>query len=128
MRFETVDFDADTIAYRLREMAFLTKGVKIEFLDERSGRSNTYQYDGGIISFVEYLNRNKEVLHKDIIYIQAEMEDALVEVAIQYTDGYVENIYTYANNIRTHEGGTHLSGFRSALTRTLNDFAAAISF
>jgi DNA gyrase subunit B len=121
--FETLDFDADTIAYRLREMAFLTKGVKIEFLDERSGQAKTYQYDGGIVSFVEYLNRNKQALHKDVVYFQAEVDNALVEAAIQYTDGYVENIYTYANNIRTHEGGTHLSGFRSALTRTLNDYA-----
>jgi DNA gyrase subunit B len=121
--FETTEFSIDTIAYRMREMAFLNKGIKLEFLDERSGRSHTYQYDGGIISFVEHLNKNKEVLHKEVIYFEGEVDNCLVEVAIQYTDGYVENIYSYANNIHTQEGGTHLSGFRSGLTRTLNDYA-----
>lgn len=121
--FETVEFSVDTIAYRMREMAFLNKGVKLEFLDERSGRSHTYQYEGGIISFVEHLNKNKEVLHKDVIYFEGTVDNCLVEVAIQYTDGFVENIYSYANNIYTQEGGTHLSGFRSGLTRTFNDYA-----
>lgn len=121
--FETVEFNLDTIVYRMREMAFLNKGVKLEFLDERSGRSHTYQYNGGIISFVEHLNKNKEVLHKDVVYFEGAVDNCLVDVAIQYTDGYVENIYSYANNIHTQEGGTHLSGFRSGLTRTFNDYA-----
>ncbi|NLJ85529.1 MAG: DNA topoisomerase (ATP-hydrolyzing) subunit B [Firmicutes bacterium] len=121
--FETTDFNSDTIAYRLREMAFLNKGIKLDFYDERSERSHSYQYEGGIVSFVEHLNRNKGVLHKDVVYLEGEADDCYVEVAIQYTDGYVENIYTFANNINTQEGGTHLSGFRAALTRTFNDYA-----
>ncbi|NMB46895.1 MAG: DNA topoisomerase (ATP-hydrolyzing) subunit B [Firmicutes bacterium] len=123
MIFETVEFNIDTIAYRMREMAFLNKGVRLEFLDERSGRSHTYQYDGGLISFVEHLNKSKEVLHRDVIYFDGKTDNCQVEGAIQYTDGYVENIYSYANNIHTQEGGTHLSGFRSGLTRTFNDYA-----
>ena len=121
--FETVEFSVDTIAYRMREMAFLNKGVKLEFSDKRSGRSHTYQYEGGLVSFVEHLNKNKEILHKDVIYLENEADGCYVEVAIQYTDGYAENIYSFANNINTQEGGTHLSGFRAALTRTFNDYA-----
>ncbi|HKM17653.1 MAG TPA: DNA topoisomerase (ATP-hydrolyzing) subunit B [Limnochordia bacterium] len=119
--FDTTEFDPDTITYRLRELAFLNKGVKITFTDHRTNRQNTYFYDGGIIEFVKHLNRNKNTLH-DVIYIHEAKEPEL-EVAMQYTDGYSETILTFANNINTHEGGTHLSGFRSALTRTLNDYA-----
>lgn len=119
--FDTVEFDADTITYRLRELAFLNKGVWIEFTDHRSNRHNTYHYEGGIVEFVQYLNKNKDTLH-DVIYIH-EAKEYELEVAMQYTDGYNENILSFANNINTHEGGTHLSGFRSALTRTLNDYA-----
>ncbi|HHX01248.1 MAG TPA: DNA topoisomerase (ATP-hydrolyzing) subunit B [Firmicutes bacterium] len=119
--FETTEFDPDTITYRLRELAFLNKGVRIAFIDHRTNRQNTYFYDGGIIEFVKHLNRNKNTFH-DVIYIDESKEYEL-EVAMQYTDGYSETILTFANNINTHEGGTHLSGFRSALTRTLNDYA-----
>ena len=119
--FETTEFQADTITYRLRELAFLNKGVKIHFIDHRDNKEVTYHYEGGIISFVEHLNRNKTALH-DPVYFQDTRECEL-EVALQYTDGYSETIFTFANNINTQEGGTHLSGFRSALTRTLNDYA-----
>ncbi len=120
--FETTVFNADTIAYRLRELAFLNKGVTIKFVDHRSGRENTYHYEGGIISFVQHLNKNKNALHKEPIYIFKEENDNRVEVALQYNDSYAETLYTFANNINTHEGGTHLVGFKSALTRTLNDY------
>jgi len=119
--FDTVEFDADTITYRLRELAFLNKGVRIAFSDHRTNRHNVYHYDGGIVEFVQHLNKNKTALH-EVIYIH-EANDCDLEVAMQYTDGYNENILTFANNIHTHEGGSHLSGFRSALTRTLNDYA-----
>ncbi|NMB38349.1 MAG: DNA topoisomerase (ATP-hydrolyzing) subunit B [Firmicutes bacterium] len=120
--FETTEFSDDTITYRLRELAFLNKGVTITFFDHRTGRQNKYYYEGGISSFVKYLNRNKNELHSDPIYIYKEEEDVKVEVALQYTDSYTETILTFANNINTHEGGTHLVGFKSALTRTLNDY------
>ena len=113
--FDTVEFDADTITYRLRELAFLNKGVRIAFSDHRTNRHNVYHYDGGIVEFVQHLNKNKTALH-EVIYIH-EANDCDLEVAMQYTDGYNENILTFANNIHTHEGGSHLSGFRSALTR-----------
>lgn len=121
--FEVLEFNADTIAYRLRELAFLNKGVKIDFTDERTGRAHVFQYDGGIVSFVNSLNKNKQVLHNDVMYFEKEVEGCQVEVAMQYTDGYVENIFSFANNIHTHEGGTHLSGFKAGLTRTINDYA-----
>ncbi len=119
--FDTVDFDADTITYRLRELAFLNKGININFFDHRSDRQNSYYYEGGIVSFVDYLNKNKGSLHKTI-YIDVSRECEL-EVALQYTDSYSENVLSFANNIHTKEGGTHLIGFRSALTRTINDYA-----
>ncbi len=119
--FETVEFEADRITYRLRELAFLNKGVKIQFIDHRTERQNTYFYEGGIVSFVEHLNKNKTVLHEPVYFHESRECD--LEVAMQYTDGYSETILTFANNINTQEGGTHLSGFRSALTRTLNDYA-----
>jgi DNA gyrase subunit B len=120
--FETVDINYETVATRLKELAFLNAGLEIEIIDERTGRSETYKYDGGIKEFVQYINRNKTPLHPDPIYLKAEKEDVEVEIAIQYTDGYTENIHTFANNINTHEGGTHLSGFKGALTRVLNDY------
>ncbi len=121
--FETLDFNPETITSRLRELAFLNKGVLINFKDERSGKETSYKYDGGIVSFVEHLNKMKEPLHKNVIYIEKQVDTTQVEVAIQYNSGYAETVFSFANNINTHEGGTHLSGFRSALTRTLNDYA-----
>ena len=121
--FDEVEFDYDTLRARFREMAFLNRGVCIEFTDERQYKHDLFHYDGGIVSFVEYLNKNREALHSPPIYIQQESESASIEVALQYNDGYVENIHSFANNINTHEGGSHLSGFRSALTRVINDYA-----
>lgn len=121
--FETLDFNADVIASRLRELAFLNKGVLITFRDERTDKESTFKYDGGIISFVEHLNKLKDPLHSSVIYIEKTVDTTEVEVAIQYNQGYAETIFTFANNINTQEGGTHLSGFRSALTRTLNEYA-----
>jgi DNA gyrase subunit B len=120
--FETVDIKYETIVTRLKEQAFLNAGLAIEITDERSGKSETFKYDGGISEFVQYINRNKTPLHPNPIYLKAEKKDVEVELAIQYTDGYTENIFTFANNINTHEGGTHLSGFKGALTRVLNDY------
>lgn len=121
--FETVEFNADTIVHRLRELAFLNKGVLLTLKDERDGRYEEFKYDGGIMSYVEHLNRNSEKLHDEIVYIEREVGGTLVEVALQYNTGYQERILSFANNINTHEGGTHLSGFRSALTRTINEYA-----
>jgi len=120
--FETLEFNAETIMSRLRELAFLNKGVTINFKDERTGKETTFKYDGGIISFVEHLNKMKAPIHP-VIYIDKQVGTTQVEVALQYNDGYAETVFSFANNINTHEGGTHLSGFRSALTRTLNDYA-----
>jgi len=120
--FETMDIKYDTVATRLKELAYLNAGLEIELTDERSQKSETFKYDGGIKEFVIHINRNKSALHPDPIYLYAEKEDFEVEIAIQYTDGYTENIHTFANNINTHEGGTHLSGFKGALTRVLNDY------
>lgn len=121
--FETVEFDTDTILTRLRELAFLNRGVRILLTDERTGREARFHYAGGIVSFVEHLNKNKQVLHKDVIFIERTVDGIEVQIALQYNDGYNENILTFANNINTIEGGTHLSGFRSGLTRTINDYA-----
>ena len=120
--FETVDIKYETVTARLKEQAFLNAGLEIEILDERSGQSDKFKYDGGISEFVQHINRNKTPLHPNPIFLKAEKEDVEVEIAIQYTDGYTENIFTFANNINTHEGGTHLSGFKGALTRVLNDY------
>jgi DNA gyrase subunit B len=121
--FETLDYNFDTLSQRLRELAFLNKGVRIQFTDERTGRKHDFQYEGGIISFVKYLNENKTVLHPAPVSVARERDRVLVEVALQYNDGYVENIFTFVNNINTIEGGTHLIGFRAALTRTINNYA-----
>ena len=120
--FESCEFDLDTLVHRLRELAFLTRGLKINIKDERVDKELSFHYEGGIVSFVQALNRTKTPLFNDVIYIQKEADGSQVEVALQYNDGYVENVYTFANNINTVEGGTHLSGFRSALTRTINDY------
>ncbi|GIQ66979.1 DNA gyrase subunit B [Paenibacillus cisolokensis] len=120
---ETTVFEYEVLQSRIRELAFLNKGITISLLDERTGASNTYHYEGGIIEFVEYLNRNKEPLHEKPIYVEGMKDHIQVEVALQYNDSYSENIYSFANNINTHEGGTHESGFKSALTRIINDYA-----
>ena len=119
---QTLDYKFDTLAQRLREMAFLTKGLTITLRDERDGREMSFYFEGGITSFVRYLNKNRKVLHPPI-YIEKQVNSTTVEVAIQYTDGYAESVYAFANNVNTVDGGTHLTGFRSALTRTLNDYA-----
>ena len=121
--FETVLFDYEMIAHRLRELAFLTKGLEIRVEDERSGQKDIFLYEGGVEEFVRFLNEGRSLLHPQPIYLQGERDDVSVEVAMQYNDGYQETIFTYANNIKTSEGGTHLVGFRSALTRSLNSYA-----
>lgn len=121
--FEHVQFSFDTLSQRLREQAFLNKGIKIEIEDEIHDKKHTFQYKGGISSFVEYLNKNKTPLHEPPIYFLSIKDNVSVEVAIQYNDGYQEAIFSYANTINTREGGTHLIGFKSALTRTLNEYA-----
>ena len=125
--FEETVFSFDTLKQRLRELAFLNKGLTITLTDERNGESKEYKYDGGIISFVEHLNKNKDVLHPLPIYISGMKDTTVVEVAIQYNDSYMENMFAFVNNINTQEGGTHLSGFKSALTRTINDYARKIN-
>ncbi len=119
---ETV-YSYDTLKLRIRELAFLNKGIKIELIDDRTGADEIFHYEGGIVSFVEYLNKAKEPLHEKPIYIEGEKDNNIVEVAMQYTDGYTENIYTFVNNINTEEGGTHLVGLKQALTRTINGYA-----
>jgi DNA gyrase subunit B len=121
--FEELEFDYDTLAQRLRELAFLNKGIRISFSDERIEKKEDFIYEGGIKSFVSYLNRNKENLHSEPIYVEGVKDDYIVEVALQYNDGYTENIFSFANNIDTVEGGTHLVGFKTALTRVFNDYA-----
>jgi DNA gyrase subunit B len=122
--FEEVEFDFQTLAERLRETAFLTRGLKIELVDER-GQTNSvsFQYEGGIEDFVRHLNENKDVLHRKTIFFDGEEDEGQVEVAMQWNASYQESIFSFANNINTHEGGSHLSGFRAALTRTLNAYA-----
>ena len=121
--FETVDFHYDILSTRLRELAFLNKGIKIILLDERTGTRDEFHYEGGIIQFVEYLNEGKTAVNEKVIYFEKQKETTDVEIAMQYNDGYSENVLAFANNIHTTEGGTHLSGFRSALTRCFNDYA-----
>ncbi|NPV08178.1 MAG: DNA topoisomerase (ATP-hydrolyzing) subunit B [Anaerolineae bacterium] len=120
--FAEIDFRFETLTQRLREMAFLTRGLRIRLLDERDGREATYYFQGGISSFVRYLNRNRTVVHQPI-YVEREINGTLVEAVVQYTTGYSESVYSFANNINTVDGGTHLTGLRSAVTRTLNDYA-----
>ena len=120
--FETIDFDYDTISARLKELAFLNAGIKIELIDHRSGKMDVFKFDGGLAEFVKHINRNKKVLYDEPILIKAKRDNVEVEIAIQHTDGFTENIFTFVNNINTHEGGTHLSGFKGALTRVVNDY------
>lgn len=117
-----LDYRFDTLVQRFREMAFVTQGVTIYFLDERTGQEMTFYFEGGITSFVRYLNRNREVLHP-VVHITKEIEGITIDAAIQYTDAYAESVYSFANTINTIDGGTHLTGLRSAITRTINDYA-----
>jgi len=121
--FELVEFSFDTLSRRLRELAFLNAGVTITIDDERTGKSHQFQYEGGIISFVEFLNKNKTAVNTVPVYMRGERDGVVAEIALQWNDGYADTVYSFANNINTQEGGTHLSGFRSALTRTLNAYA-----
>ena len=121
--FETTVFSFDTLAQRLRELAFLNGGVLITLDDERDGKSHKFHYEGGIVSFVTHLNKNKTAVNEKPIHMHGEKEGIDVEIALQWNDGYAEIVYAFANNINTHEGGTHLSGFRAALTRTINSYA-----
>jgi len=124
--FEDISFHFDTLKNRLRELAFLNRGISIILSDERDGTERKFLYEGGIVSFVEYLNNKKTVIHQNIIYIKGEKNGSFVEIALQYNDTYNENLYSFANSIATHEGGTHLVGFKSAVTRVLNDYSRKI--
>ncbi len=119
---EDIDFRFDTLVQRFREMSFVTRGVTLKFVDERSDREMTFYFEGGITSFVRYLNRNRETLHP-VVYVEKEVENIGIEAAIQYTDAYTESVYSFANTINTIDGGTHLTGLRSSLTRVINDYA-----
>lgn len=123
--FDEIEFKYETLEYRLRELAFLNKGIKIVFEDKRheNPKKKEFHYTGGLVEYVRYLNKSRTGIHEDIVYIDKKVKDCVVELAMQYTDGYTENIYSFANNINTHEGGTHLSGFKAALTKTINDYA-----
>ncbi len=123
--FTELDFDYDTLQIRLRELAFLNRGVRITLTDERAGQEKTqkYQYEGGIKEFVRFLRGNRRALHGDIVYLEVKRPECELELALQYNEGFKEDTFTFVNNINTHEGGTHLTGFKAALTRTLNDYA-----
>ncbi len=123
--FEKIDFSYDILAQRLRELAFLNKGLKITLQDERSDKTTEFRFTGGIVEFVKHLNRGKTTLHDSPIYIEGKRDNVEVEIALQYNDSYAENVFSFANTINTVDGGTHLSGFRSALTRSINNFASA---
>lgn len=121
---ETSEFNYDTISHRLRELAFLNKGLEIVIIDERCDKLNTYKFDGGIVQFVEHLNKGKKTLHP-VVYFSKEKDQISAEVALQYSTEYTETVFSFVNNINTHEGGSHLTGFKTALTRTLNNYAEA---
>jgi DNA gyrase subunit B len=121
--FETTELNYETLSGRMREFAFLNKGLKVSISEQKTSQSNTYKFDGGIVEYVQFINRSKACLHEKPVYIFVEREGLSVEMGMQYTDSYSENIHSFANNINTIEGGTHLVGFRAALTRTINDYA-----
>jgi DNA gyrase subunit B len=123
--FETTAFSFDTLSQRLRELSFLNRGIVISLVDERDNRKHRFQYEGGIVSFVQHMNRNKETLPPEPVVVAGVRDDVAVDIALQWNDGYAENIHSYVNNINTHDGGTHLAGFRSGLTRSLNGYAVA---
>lgn len=122
---ETKEYEYDTLAHRLRELAFLNKGLRITIEDKReeTPKRNEYHYEGGIASYVEHLNRTKEVIHEEVVFVEGEKDGISIEVALQYNESYTSNLYSFANNISTYEGGTHESGFKTALTRVINDYA-----
>ena len=121
--FPDLNFSFEILSKRLRELSFLNKGLKIHLHDERDGRDKEFYYEGGIVSFIEHLSENKKVLHPNPIFIEREKEDCHLQLAMQYNDSYIEEIFTFVNNVNTRDGGTHLSGYRSALTRTINSYA-----
>jgi len=123
--FETTEFSFDTLSHRLRELAFLNAGIKINITDERTGKSHEFQYKGGMKSFIEYLNKAKSPIHPKVIFFSGEKEGVIIDLAMQWSESYSENLYSYANNINTTEGGAHVVGLKSALTRTLNSYGAS---
>lgn len=125
--FEVIDFNWNTVLDRIRQQAYLTKGVKIKLTDERVGKTYGFYFEGGIKSYVDHLNRSKQVVNEPIFYVEKSTDNVNVEIAVQYMDGFNDNVQTFANNIHTPEGGTHLTGFRTSLTRTLNDYARSHS-
>jgi len=126
--FESTEFNYETLSGRMREIAFLNKGLKVSISEPKTSQSNVYKFDGGIVEYVSFINRSKACLHEKPIYIFVERDGLSVEIGMQYTDSYAESIYTFANNINTTEGGTHLIGFRAALTKTINDYAKQYGF
>ncbi|MBL8954724.1 MAG: DNA topoisomerase (ATP-hydrolyzing) subunit B [Myxococcaceae bacterium] len=121
--FEVTEYNFDTLSQRLRELAFLNAGLHITITDERSGKAHDFKFDGGIVSFIEFINKAKQPLNEKVIFFKTEKDGVTLEIAMQWNDGYDERCYTFANNINTHEGGSHLSGFKAALTRTINSYA-----
>jgi DNA gyrase subunit B len=121
--FETLDYQYDVLLQRFREMAYLTKGLRITFVDERHDREHTFYFEGGIVSFVRHLNKTRQPVHPTPVYIEKQVNGTHVEIALQYNDGFTESVFSFANNINTVDGGTHLTGFRTALTSTLNTYA-----
>ena len=121
--FDTLDYNSDILVQRFREMAYLTKKLMITFRDERADREHTFYFEGGILSFVKHLNKTRAVIHARPMYVESKVGDTVVEVALQYNEGFADSVYSFANNINTIDGGTHLTGFRTALTRTINEYA-----
>ncbi|WP_322513625.1 ATP-binding protein, partial [Chloroflexus sp.] len=123
---QTLDYNFDTLAQRFREMSYLNKGLRFKFVDERTNRELNFYFEGGIVSYVRHLNKDKVVLHRQPFYVERVVDEVMVEVALQYTDSFdTDNVYTFANNINNSDGGSHLSGFRTALTRVINTYARA---